>query len=209
MSRERCAEHDLAVGPGGECVLCRRARVRPVSGRPRWLAPALLAAGLATTLLGGVALARTRTAVPPVAQTATAEVIPPAAPHVEVSSVHAAVAQTHPYEPGAAYHPSPPPPAPPPRDYLGEAYAAMPKDHLYDEAPATPAPSVLACPCLQAGCQVRYSSYGGAVSYPPRAVSTAASAPGTSVRSMTSMSTVPVQQPAVPSSFSRFAGSRR
>src|SRR6185312_2930761 len=58
LTRERCAEHDLALGPGGECVLCRRGRARPA--HQRWLGPAVAAASLGTLLLGGVALARTR-----------------------------------------------------------------------------------------------------------------------------------------------------
>src|SRR6185437_17010472 len=54
-----------------------------------------------------------------------------------------------------------PAPTPPPRDYLGEAYAAMPKGNLYDEtrarAPERSAPAGHECPCRRTGgCQVRY-----------------------------------------------------
>lgn len=162
MARERCAEHDLAVGPGGECVLCRRARshLRPASGRPRWVAPALLVAGIGTTLLGGVALARTRTSAPPpvLEMPATAEAAQ-AAP-VEVPEIASPKATSPSFEPSTVPHPATPA-AVPPRDYLGEAYDAMKKEHLYDEAPAKRASGAEGreCPCRKTGCTPHYYSY--------------------------------------------------
>jgi hypothetical protein len=184
IPHERCAEHDLAVGPAGECVLCRRARARrpTTAGRPRWLAPALLAAGLGTTLLGGVALARTRTPAP-VVEAASTEV---AAPPIELPP---AVAETRPCEPPAAFPPTPaaPLPAPPPpaakqRNYLEEAYAAMPKGHLYDEPPArqgTTGETASTCPCRTGGCQHRYYLSTRAVPYAPTRVGTSGVQTGT------------------------------
>lgn len=170
MNRERCAEHDLAVGPGGECVLCRRARVRTVSGPPRWLAPAMLAGGLGTTLLGGVALARTRTSAAPVVETAAREMAP-AAPHAAAVPCVPPVVETRPCEPlpetpHVSHHPSHP--AQPQHNYLDEAYAAMPKENLYDEAPVR-VPSTTGtseCPCQRTGgCQPHYVSYVRGTSY--------------------------------------------
>jgi hypothetical protein len=165
-ARARCPEHDLALGPAGECVLCRRARARS-GGRPRWLSPALTMAGLGTLLLGGVALARTRTPSQAVADAVTigaAEVRPvlhavepraelPAAP---AAAVAVAETETRPCEPQAAAPPAVVP-ARPQRNYLDEAYAAMPKAHLYDEPVASPrtAATHAPCPCANGGCPPR------------------------------------------------------
>jgi hypothetical protein len=163
-TRERCAEHDLAVGPAGECVLCRRARAR-VGGvgnaRPRWLGPALVAASLGTLLLGGAALARTRpsTGAPPVQEPVTGEMPRPVVAPLEVRASVPVAPTPHEVRPA----PAPAPPVAPPRNYLDEAYAAMPKGNLYDEAlapqAATTAPG---CPCRTTGCQRQYLlAYGG------------------------------------------------
>lgn len=160
-ARERCAEHDLAVGPGGACVLCRRERARPARST-RWLGPALLAAGLGTLLLGGVALARPRAQVPHVAEHPIAEAAPPVQAPPEVRPVVAAALPSSFFpreEPIAPRPAASATPAPPPHDYLEEAYAAMPKGNLYDEAAPAPATTPAACPCRATGCQPRYG-YG-------------------------------------------------
>jgi hypothetical protein len=151
QSSLRCPEHDLALGPGGECVLCRRGRARPPQ---RWLGPALGAASLATLLLGGVALARTR-APSPVRATPEMVGMEPVSAAVPVESRPTLAAA-----PLFEVHPSPPPtplapgaPAPPPRNYLDEAYAAMPKGQLYDEAPPATTVRSSTCACRKHGCQ--------------------------------------------------------
>jgi hypothetical protein len=149
---ERCAEHNLAVGPTGECVLCRRVDPGRVA-QARWLSPVLVAAGLGTALLCGVALGRRHTPPAPVAEAAPAEPAETARPveePIEESPV-ALLAETRPREVlpapvAAATH------APPQRNYLEEAYAAMPKGNLYGDAPAraaTAQPTASAPPALR------------------------------------------------------------
>jgi hypothetical protein len=174
-SRERCAEHDLAVGPGGVCILCRRATVRP-AGRQRWLAPTLVAAGLGTLLLGGVALARGPGR--PIPETAPVEAMQ-AQPRLEAPAVHVAATETRPCEPQPV-RASAPPPAAPQRNYLDEAYAAMPKEGLYDEGPAHLASGGAACPCrAKSGCQPHGYTYTRGVPYYTRTGVSRVGAPGT------------------------------
>lgn len=62
----RCNQHGLAVGPGGECVLCLRAARDRAGLRARWLSIGLL--GVVVSACGALLVARSlRT--PPVAQT--------------------------------------------------------------------------------------------------------------------------------------------
>jgi glutaredoxin len=54
----RCAEHDLALGPGGQCILCRRAQssvVVPVPAEATSSAPVWLIGGVAAVALAGAA----------------------------------------------------------------------------------------------------------------------------------------------------------
>jgi hypothetical protein len=136
---ERCPEHNLAFGPTGACVLCRREQPGQVARARGWWSPVLLVAGLGTAPLGGVALGRRHAPPPPVVEATAAEAVPvpPVEAPIEETPV-AVVAQPRPREIPAPAVPAPAP-TPPPRDYLGEAYAAMPKGDLYD-APAHPAP---------------------------------------------------------------------
>lgn len=59
----RCAEHDLALGPDGECVLCRRRRLTASAalasppGDRRWVILGSVGAGLIGVLLVAVLLA--------------------------------------------------------------------------------------------------------------------------------------------------------
>jgi hypothetical protein len=69
----RCHEHDLALGPTGGCVLCRRGQTAPVTS-PRFSA-VMIAAGLGATILGGVAVLRLH-APRPLAAHATEESVP-------------------------------------------------------------------------------------------------------------------------------------
>jgi hypothetical protein len=138
---DRCAEHNLAAGPTGECVLCRRERSEPAAPA-RWLSPLLLAAGLGTALLCGLVLGRRQAPPPPVAEAtamATAAMAQPVEDPIEEGPVALAA------EPLPRELPALPVPAPthvtPQRDYLGEAYAAMRKSDLYGDAPAHSAPA--------------------------------------------------------------------
>ncbi len=157
QTRERCVEHNLALGPGGECVLCRRGRARPAS--QRWLGPAVAAAGLGTLLLGGAALARTRAPSSVQATRELAAIEPvPAAMAMEGRPALVAAPRSELRDAPEPSPRTPATPAPPPRNYLDEAYAAMRKAHLYDEArPGTAAPSST-CPCRTHGCQRTFVS---------------------------------------------------
>jgi|HubBroStandDraft_6_1064221.scaffolds.fasta_scaffold435952_2 hypothetical protein len=158
-SLERCAAHNLTVGPDGECVLCRRERTGPPA-RSAWLVPGIVAAGLATVLLGGVALARTRTPPPPVVDARPVEA-PVAAPVEEP-------AEAPPALPGvvelAQRDPAPAPPAKtaePQRNYLDEAYAAMDKKGLYDNPRPQQAQTGRSCRTAATG--PRYYMRGGSL----------------------------------------------
>jgi hypothetical protein len=142
---ERCEEHNLAIGPSGKCVLCRREVAAPAApaAPASWLSPVLVAAGIATALLAGVALGRRHTPPPPVAEVAAFQPVQPVEAPAEDNPV-AFSAEPPPRERPAAPAPAPasasaPPRAPPQRNYLDEAYAAMPKGN--DDAPARPAPA--------------------------------------------------------------------
>ncbi len=137
----RCAEHNLAIGPEGTCVLCRREQ--PVPAAPgRWLLPVVLAASVGTAVLSGFALGRRHGA--PVVEATAAEPAAPVAPAIDESPV--AVLEDPPAEEplpapvAAAPAPAPPQPTAPPRDYLDEAWRQIPKGNLYDEAPRSPPP---------------------------------------------------------------------
>jgi hypothetical protein len=132
---ERCDEHNLAVGPSGVCVLCRRERVGPAA-RSTWISPVVVAASLGTALLAGVALGHRRPPPPPVVEATAAEKVQPVEAPAEGKPVDLGDEEPPPRalptaSAAASAH------APPQRNYLDEAYAAMPKGNLYDEAPAS------------------------------------------------------------------------
>jgi hypothetical protein len=154
-SLERCAAHNLTVGPEGECVVCRRERLGPPA-RSRWLTSGIVAAVLGTVLLGGVALARTHTPPPPVVDARPVEV-PVAAPVEQPAEIPPALpnlVELAPPPPAPTAAPKPPEPQ---RNYLDEAYAAMDKKGLYDNPQSTP--SKQACGAAPA---VPRRYYGGA-----------------------------------------------
>jgi hypothetical protein len=141
---ERCDAHNLAVGPDGACVLCRRERgsgehafALPRRSRAGWLVGVLATACLGVAFLGGAALARGRRA--PLAQNAEA-------PPVEVAPLRANVDEHPPVvvadaPPETVHEPAPPPvatpspPSSPNRNYLDEAYAQLDKRGLYGDGP--------------------------------------------------------------------------
>src|ERR1700733_14727433 len=100
---ERCAEHNLAVGPTGECVLCRREHLAPARG---W-APATLAAGLGLALLAGFVLGRRRAPSPPPVVEAPATATAPSLEAPIEDGPVATLADPRPRELGSAAVPAP------------------------------------------------------------------------------------------------------
>jgi hypothetical protein len=142
---DRCESHNLAVGPDGMCVLCRReggvepatAMLLPSRSRLGWIVGVLAASCLGVAFLGGVALARGHRAGP------VADARPAQAPAIDERPVGLPPDETPPrlVEPVQTVRepaPTPPPLAqyqPPPqpqRNYLDEAYAGIDKRGLYD-----------------------------------------------------------------------------
>jgi hypothetical protein len=194
---ERCATHNLAVGPDGRCVICRREGPGEEAGRdegsgeeatraarPPWIPYAVAAACLGLSFVGGVALARGR-AKAPVAEapptTAPVDSVPvelPTEPRSEVAA-----------DPPPAPHAAAPPPLPtwtppdtPPRNYLDEAYAGMDRRGLYDNGRAPSAPAAAGTGTGCNACTRRPVYYGG---YGGRPRTIMAPAVGTPVASRT------------------------
>jgi hypothetical protein len=162
---ERCASHNLTVGPDGECVLCRRERLGPPS-QSRWLTRAVAAAGAGVVLLCGVALARSRTPPPPPPPEAAPAAIDPAPPADDLpdeAPPTLAAPAPAPADPAPAHSAAP---APTQRNYLDEAYAALDKRGLYDNPhPSTSKPSR----CASSGCGGPRRVYVYRGGYAPRA----------------------------------------
>jgi hypothetical protein len=161
---DRCESHNLAVGPDGACVLCRRERSG--TGAPaRWHGQAAIAAALGVTLLGAVAFARGRSRQPPPqtppTETGAARVeattpVPAEAPPVLEDPV-----RPQPVPPPVVQRPTPEPQSPQ-RNYLDEAYAAIDKRHLYDNGtPAQPSGGKSGGSCVP----VQRVYYGGRPGY--------------------------------------------
>jgi hypothetical protein len=175
-SFDRCAAHNLARGPDGACVLCRREALRGASlasgstwgaagggvhgnrhERARWLVHGFVAAALGVAFLGGVALARSRPPQRPLVQAppvSTVDAVPEPGPQSEEAQPQLSGLSPMVPEPGPMppLSPAPPIPAkptavPPQRNYLDEAYAAIDKSNLYDNPRPQAAPSPSASPC--------------------------------------------------------------
>ena len=117
--RGRCEEHDLARGPDGRCVLCRRDETPPA---PRSkVHRAVVLVGVLTTLFGGVAFARG------VVASRAAHVAPPP-PVFEARETTA----PHPPPPIETEHQNPDPVAPP--------APSTTTNHRLDDALATVTP---------------------------------------------------------------------
>jgi hypothetical protein len=142
--RGRCEEHDLARGPDGHCVLCRRDNAPPA---PRSKTHrALVLVGVLTTLFGGAAFARG------VVASRAARATPPAvfesresppAPHDPPVSV-----APKPHEPVAT-----PVPSVTTNNRLDDALATIPPPH--PEVKPQPRPEVVETPVAEAPCVCR------------------------------------------------------
>jgi len=165
--KERCEAHNLAVGPDGRCVLCRRESSSDVS-RPDvpsvassrsglGLIGAIGAGCLGVAFLGGVALAKGHRTAPLTEARPPVLVEPVAALPLEVPPLEVPPRLQEPQPEALEVNPAPPPPRPPvvpspepQRNYLDEAYAALDKRGLYDTAQAPKAAVATAAktPCV-------------------------------------------------------------
>jgi hypothetical protein len=117
LERERrCPEHDLALGPDGACVVCRRARGDVA---PPWLGRVLSAAGIGVVVLGALALRRPHPAPPPTVSVALAP--PPTLPTEAEEEAPQRSSPHAPFARDAFARPSPGNGAPPLPTRSGEA----------------------------------------------------------------------------------------
>jgi hypothetical protein len=152
--RGRCEVHNLAAGPGGGCVLCRREIGVPQPRRSGVLRRVAIAAGVLTMLCGGAAFARgvgfshfSAPRAPAFVEAAPQAPAPRAfiaAPPSEAEAAPPTVRITAP--------PAVAPQAPASRNPLDEALAVLPPERL-SEPPASvvggapPAAPVAPCMC--------------------------------------------------------------
>lgn len=165
VSRGRCDAHNLAQGPDGACVLCRRERAASpwpaitAAARHPNLRRAGAAVALLSTLFGGaafagVAAARANTRA---AAAATLEVTP-SVPRHDVAAPAEAPQTCVPHAPRPVAHPpieAAAPPAPQPAtpveplpNRLDEALAALPRETA-TEGTSSEVPGASPAPCVQ------------------------------------------------------------